>query len=96
MGEQGKRLGQSQYHILNTGRCWFLLASPGWLEHSALWRTQPNTTSSLAQTFPAVAKGEPPPKNLLLYLAGSVPSRGRALTPRQIPRLFLQFIGIRP
>lgn len=49
-GEQGKRLGQSQYHILNMGRCWFLLASLGWLEHSALWETQPNTKSLLART----------------------------------------------
>lgn len=45
-----------------------------------------------------MAKGDPSPKNLLLDLAGFVPSGGRALTPppRQIPRLFLQFIGIRP
>lgn len=96
-GEQGKRLGQSQYHILNTGRCWFLLASPGWLEHSALWQTQPNTKSSPAQTpISAMAKEDPSPRNLLLYLAGLVPSRGRALTPCQSPRLFPQFIGIRP
>lgn len=47
-------------------------------------------------SIPAMAKGDPSPKNLLLYLAGFVPSRGRALNPRQTPRLFLQFIGIRP
>lgn len=79
MGEQGKRLGQSQYHILNMGRCWFLLASLGWLEHSALWQTQPNTKSSLARTpFLRQPRGDPSPKNLLLHLAGPVPSRGRA------------------
>lgn len=47
-------------------------------------------------SIPAMAKGDPSPKNLLLYPAGFVPSRGRALNPRQTPRLFLRFIGIRP
>lgn len=68
-GEQGRRLGQSQYHILNTGsqgrRCWFLLASLGCWNTVFTGKHGPTRALAGADSVPIRAKGTLP-QNLLL------------------------------
>lgn len=68
-GEQGKRLGQSQYHILNTGSqgTEVLVSSGksgGW--NSVHWQTAQQRELAGTDSIPPKATGNPFPKNLLL------------------------------
>lgn len=102
-GEQGKRFGpepipHSEHEEPGGGvRCWFLLARLGWLEHSVHWQTRPNTERSLALLTPLLRwPREPlPPGTCSCDPAGLCIQR-KGLLPQPHPRLFLQFIGIRP
>lgn len=89
---EGERLGQSQYHILNTGSQG---AGAGFFWHvwgswnSVHWQTQPHTKRSLALTPFLRWPGSPLPKNLLLEPGRICAIHNGSYNPNQIPHLLL-------